>query len=527
MDKPGSGEKTDQSESFEKEPCPRDDCEVRRIATALQKEIAQRRHIEERLADAQRIAHVGHWDWDIVTNDLSWSDEVYRIFGLEPQEFGATYEAFLNRVHSEDREAVRQAVNCAVFDQAAYSIDHRIVRPDGQVRTVHEQAEVTFDDKRKACRMLGTIHDVTETRMISAELERKEELLRLVLEALPVGVWIADQTGWITTTNQAAVQIWGAAPHVGLSDYPVYKTSDLKSGRELQPEDRAIARALRTRKHLTSQESRIETFDGKAKVVRTWGAPILSATGQLNGAIAVVEDITTQFEAKQALSRAGEELRKLTQHQIRIRELEKGAIARELHEGIGQLLSGALMQIASVHNEVGANRELADKCAGLEAVVREAIEVIRRLSCELRPPLLDHFGLKDALDWLVTETKQTHGIACDFSAYGKMPGGDDVRSLELFRICQEAFSNAIRQGAIRITVDVRTQGSAICLDVRDYGARTSGSDADDALAIVGMRERAAGMCGTLEMRIDPEHGRIITVSIPDPALSPAAQDRGV
>jgi len=527
MDDQKSGEQSDLSELLGKEPCPRLDCEVMRLAAELQKEIARRRRTEERLADAQRIAHVGHWDWDIGTNDLSWSDEVYRIFGLEPQEFGATYEAFLQRVHPEDRDGVRQAVNCAVLNRAAYSIDHRIVRPNGQVRIVHEQAEVTFGDEGKASRMLGTVHDVTEARMVSAELERKEEMLRLVLEALPVGVWIADETGRINTTNQAAVQIWGAAPHVGLSDYPIYKTLDLKSGEELRPEDRAIARALRTRKRLMSQESRIETFDGKSKVVRTWGAPILGAAGELNGAIAVVEDITTQFEARQALSRAGEELRKLTQHQIRIREMEKGAIATELHEGIGQLLSGALMQIASVNRDVAARRELADKCAGLEAVVRKAIELIRRLSSELRPPLLDHFGLKDALDWLVTETRETHGIACDLAAYGKLPGRDDVRSLELFRICQEAFSNALRQGATTILVDVRTQGSAICLDVRDYGARTSESDADDTLAIVGMRERAAGLCGTLEMRTDPEHGRVITVSIPDPGLSPAAQDRGV
>jgi PAS domain S-box-containing protein len=307
------------------ESCQREDCEIKRSAAELQKEMAERRQVEGRLADAQRIAHTGHWDWDIVTNELSWSDEIYRIFGLQPQEFAATYEAFLERIHSGDRDFVIRAVNRALLEGAAYSIDHRIVRPGGEIRIVHEQAEVSFDDQGRACRMLGTAQDVTESRTISMELERKEEMLRRVLEALPVGVWIADETGRITASNRAAREIWGAAPHVGLSEYKVYKSWDLTTGQRLCSEDWAMARALLTGKPQGGREARIETFDGKERVIRTWGVPVTDSTGKLTGAIAVAEDITSQFAATQALHRSGEELRKLTQHQIRIRELDKAA----------------------------------------------------------------------------------------------------------------------------------------------------------------------------------------------------------
>ncbi len=499
-------------DNLEKKPCRRKDCEVKRDA-------AERRRVEERLADAQRIAHIGHWDWDIVTSELAWSDEIYRIFGLQPQEFGATYEAFLERVHQEDRNVVAQAVNQALFEHATYSIDHRIVRPGGQVRIVHEQAEVSFDDQGKACRMLGTAQDVTESRTIGMELERKEEMLRRVLEALPVGVWIADATGRITTTNQAAIEIWGAAPHVGVSDYQEeYKSWDLKSGERLRSEHCPMARALLTGKPQSGREARIETFDGKARVIRSWGAPVLDSTGKVTGAIGVAEDITSKFAIRQALSRSHEDLRRLTQHQIRIRELEKASIAKNLHEGIGQTLSGALMQIASLRKDPAAKQELADKCAGLEAVLKEAIESIRRLSSELRPPLLDHFGLEDALDWLVVETREKSGIACSLSIRGKMPKGDDVRSLELFRICQDAFSNAIREGGTRIDVSVRGQRSRICLEVKDNGLLSSESGGENALAIIGMRERVAGMCGTFEIKTDPVHGRVASISIPRAGL---------
>ncbi|MCR4345776.1 MAG: EAL domain-containing protein [Sulfuricaulis sp.] len=128
------------------------------------------RESEASLARAQRIAHLGNWDWNIVTNELHWSDEIYRIFGLTPQQFDATYEAFLSFVHPDNRQSVIDAVNKAMHEKEPYSIDHRIVRPDGTERIVHEQAEVTFDENGKPIRMIGTVQDVTEHRQVQERL---------------------------------------------------------------------------------------------------------------------------------------------------------------------------------------------------------------------------------------------------------------------------------------------------------------------------------------------------------------------
>jgi len=136
------------------------------------------RRVRDSLAEAQRIAQIGNWDWDIVDNKLYWSDEIYRIFGLEPQEFGATYEAFMRSVHPDNREHVEQAVNRALNEKEPYSIDHRIVLPDGSERMVHEQAEVVFDENDKAVRMLGTVQDITERKLVEDELRGSQEELR-------------------------------------------------------------------------------------------------------------------------------------------------------------------------------------------------------------------------------------------------------------------------------------------------------------------------------------------------------------
>jgi PAS domain S-box-containing protein len=140
---------------------------------------------EARLQDAQRIAHVGNWDWDIDNNQLWWSDEVYRIFGLRPQEFGATNEAFLSHVLPDDREFVQQSVNEALYEQKPYNISHRIVRPDGTERIVHEQAEVIHNADNSPVRMRGTVQDVTAQKHAEEKiLDDQKQLRSLTAELL-------------------------------------------------------------------------------------------------------------------------------------------------------------------------------------------------------------------------------------------------------------------------------------------------------------------------------------------------------
>lgn len=163
------------------------------------RDITHRKRMEESLRKAQEIARLGSWDWDVVTGRLHWSDEVYRIFGIEPDAFGASYEAFLRCVHPEDRPSVEEAVEAALEGRRPYSIDHRVIRPDGSERIVHEEAEVVRDQSGKPIRMIGTVQDITERKRYEAEIERmanqdaltglynrrrfEEELSRLIAES--------------------------------------------------------------------------------------------------------------------------------------------------------------------------------------------------------------------------------------------------------------------------------------------------------------------------------------------------------
>jgi|GEM_PF-590620 len=129
------------------------------------------------LAEAQRIAHIGNWEWNIQTNETYWSDELHRIFGTTPQTFVGTYEAFLGMIHPDDRDIVKDAIDKALNERAKAVCNHRIVRSDGSVREVHEIFEMISDDTGKAMRVIGTIQDVTERNQTERELQRARDLL--------------------------------------------------------------------------------------------------------------------------------------------------------------------------------------------------------------------------------------------------------------------------------------------------------------------------------------------------------------
>lgn len=151
-------------------------CGIATDITARKEAKERLKRSEERLKEAQAIARIGSWDWDIAGDKLYWSDEIYRIFGIEPEGFGATYEAFLGSVHPHDREYVKASVNEALAGKKPYDIEHRIVHSCGGERLVNEKATVFFGKDGKPVRMAGTVQDITERKRVETELLKAKKL---------------------------------------------------------------------------------------------------------------------------------------------------------------------------------------------------------------------------------------------------------------------------------------------------------------------------------------------------------------
>ena len=246
------------------------------------------RQSEHLLARSQEIAHLGSWELDLVNDQLSWSDEVYRIFGLPPQEFGATYEAFLERVHPDDRALVDEAYSGSIREgKDGYEIEHRVVKkPTGEIRYVHEKCEHFRDDSGKIIRSVGMVHDITERKHAA---ERLEMVAKFPSEN-PSPVLRIASDGMILYSNgpgSSLLEEWGRG--VGQESPKAWSEQ--------------VARALDSGQNIVK-----EVTCGK-RIVSFVLAPVLEG-GYVN---LYGRDVTKERKAEQALQKAHAELEKKVQ----------------------------------------------------------------------------------------------------------------------------------------------------------------------------------------------------------------------
>jgi diguanylate cyclase (GGDEF)-like protein/PAS domain S-box-containing protein len=162
---------------------------------------------ERRMVEAQRISHVGSYDFDIASNTNIWSDQLYRIYGREPQSFMATYERFIGLLHPDDREHVMAVHQHSLATLEPYEMEERIVWPDGQVRTLASWGEVVPDDEGRPARMVGICWDITERREIEEQLVR--QALHDRLTGLPNRALLVDRLAQGLTMTQRHDQTLG------------------------------------------------------------------------------------------------------------------------------------------------------------------------------------------------------------------------------------------------------------------------------------------------------------------------------
>ncbi|MDY0019315.1 MAG: PAS domain S-box protein [Anaerolineae bacterium] len=259
------------------------------------------RKSEARLNKSQEIAHLGLWELELATNRLTWSDEVYRIFGFQPQEFAATYEVLLEIIHPEDRAAVDAAYRSTLQKGTdGYEIEHRIIhKATGEMRYVHEKCEHIKDASGKIIRSLGMVQDITERKQAEKRLQESEAEYRLVFEHSPIGIFRFDNEGTITNCNDLFIRIIGSSREalIGLN--------------LLKLPDKRVVSAAQT---ALAGQSAIYEGDyhsitaNKVTPIRALFTARITEKDKVYGGIGIMEDITERRRTEEALQHKTEEI---------------------------------------------------------------------------------------------------------------------------------------------------------------------------------------------------------------------------
>jgi PAS domain S-box-containing protein len=271
------------------------------------------RDSHESLREAQRISHVGNWELDLIGGTLHWSDEIYRIFEIEPEQFGETYDAWLNFIPPEEREEVNRVYTESVKNHTPYEIEHRLLLADGRIKYVHERCETFYDQDGKALRSIGTVQDITERKQMEVALNESEaryrdnyNLLQSIFESTSsVSMYAFDRDYRLLAFNSkfrvAAKRLWGADIAIGMSMLDVINT-DAHRDFFRQGADRVLAGysfALDSKEAVT--QDGVTTYEYH----ENYGSPIRDGHGNVIGMTVFVITVTErkQLEAELRASR--------------------------------------------------------------------------------------------------------------------------------------------------------------------------------------------------------------------------------
>lgn len=263
---------------------------------------------EARLAESQRLAHLGHWDWDIRNRVQHWTDETYRILGLKPRQMEAHFDTFLMHIHQDDRKRVEDETRRALENADDLCIEYRLVWPNGQVRSARGEGLIERGETGEAIRMAGTVQDITERKEAEEALRESEERWRRLVENHPDPMVLTDE-GELLYINPAGVSLLGASSVedlVGRSAYDFF----------LDPVEEELARerirVLQRGETVEPREYKLTRLDGEHRIAEMSSVQITYGGRQVIQTVA--RDITIRKEAEKALQESEDRWRRLVEN---------------------------------------------------------------------------------------------------------------------------------------------------------------------------------------------------------------------
>jgi PAS domain S-box-containing protein len=512
------------------------------VASAVQRAMAddQLRQQDQRLIEAQRIGHVGSWELDFETSVVFCSDECWRMFGLEPRRQPWTYVEFLERLHPEDRARIIESDAAMRAGGGTVEGEYRVLRPDGEIRTVKERAEVIRDAAGKPVRLMGTIHDITELKATEARLRESEERYKLAAQGAGVGLFDWDVPTGNTYFSSRVYEILGIGAHMlGSSIAGLFD--------QFLAEDRAVLQrhldgrfaALRRR---FDYEVRLQEPQNGTRWMGIRGL-IVYAEDRPIRLVGSVTDVTDRRQSQEALIRQREAL--FQSEKMAMFGTLLAGVAHELNNPLSVVIGQIALLRETTKDQAVARRaerirNATDRCV---RIVRTFLAMARQRQPEPRPARLSGI-VEAALDLLAFQLRSAD-IRLELKFAADVPmvtvDADQMHQVvtNLIVNAQQALGAVSGPRILRISTSYDRATERACLSVSDngpgvpveirarifdpfYTTKPSGEGTGIGLALCASIIRSYG--GAISVSDTPNGGATFTIELPLSQALDAPQD---
>ena len=451
-------------------------------------------------------------------NDKDWtmefvSEGCYELTGYAPPDLlGNKKVSYAEIIHPDDRGRVWDAVQKGLREREHFQMTYRIKTVKGLEKWVFEQGVGVFSSKGDFIALEGFISDVTEQKQVQTKLRRSEEKFSKAFQASPDLITISTlKDGLYIDVNEAFLRTTGYS----LEEVIGRSSLDLKIWQRKEDRDEMV-RSITEHRGVRNQEVILRSKDGQ-ELAMLWSAELFEFGGE-ECILFISRDISEIKRMEERLKHSEKQLRDLYKNQQDSREAERTRISREIHDDLGQELTGLKLEIAYLARKLSPDQtELVNKAVQMSKHIDVSIDSVKRISMDLRPALLDQLGLVAAIEWQVEDFQNRTGIPCKLTIDPDMIIRNKRLSTTIFRIFQETLTNIARHAnATTVDVSLLKNDGKISLLVKDNGKGIAKDRITNpkSFGLIGMKERVSDWGGEINITSRKGTGTTVKVNIP-------------